>query len=541
VAQIIMRVFSFLLVFIFSSFAHAEETIISIIGTADLHGRLATLPLLGGYLDVLRAARPGRVVLVDAGDAFQGTLESDMNEGEAVIRAYALLGYNALAIGNHEFDYGPVGAKSASDVGDDPRGALKARAVQAQNVFPFLAANLQENGKPLSWRNVHPSTLVKLQNGLRVGIIGATTIKTPETTLAANFGGMSVAPLFETIVSEANKLRHEGAQIVIVAAHAGGRCQNFDNAGDLSSCDQSEEIFQLAQKLPAHMVDAIVAGHVHAGIAHEVNGIPIIESYFQGIAFGRIDLSYNTKSKQITHKTIFPPHRLQTHDTYEVKPVLPKKNIEETIAPALAAAETKRENLVGADLETPFEKSYSDESPLGNLVTSLMLKLQPKAAVAITNGGGLRADLPAGLLHYGALYNALPFENRFAFIHMKGAMLKKIFSKNLTSKGGILSIAGAHVESQCSGGQLIVQMKLDSGRAIADDEDVAVITSDFLATGGDGFSRSESTEPASKMPVIREAIADYFRKNHLHLQIKDWFNKEQPRVSIKMPRPVTCS
>lgn len=72
--------------------ASAPPVEITLVGTSDLHGRLATLPLLGGYLSVLRARNPGGVVLVDAGDMFQGTLESNSNEGGAVIEAYKKLG-----------------------------------------------------------------------------------------------------------------------------------------------------------------------------------------------------------------------------------------------------------------------------------------------------------------------------------------------------------------------------------------------------------------------------------------------------------------
>src|SRR4029079_19293079 len=126
---------------------------ISVVATSDLHG--AVLPrgargggeLFGGYLRNLRAARMrdgGGVLLVDSGDMFQGTLESNLNEGAAVVRAYNALGYAAGGIGNHECDYGPVGAdETPQKPGEDPRGALKARAASAR--FPFLAANTIDN------------------------------------------------------------------------------------------------------------------------------------------------------------------------------------------------------------------------------------------------------------------------------------------------------------------------------------------------------------------------------------------------------------
>src|SRR5947207_644615 len=109
---------------------------ISIVGTNDLHGALDRLPILAGYLANLRAVRAadgGAVVLVDAGDMFQGTLESNLNEGAAVIEAYNALHYDAVTLGNHEFDFGPEGPDAtvkAED--DDPRGAIKARAAEAK-------------------------------------------------------------------------------------------------------------------------------------------------------------------------------------------------------------------------------------------------------------------------------------------------------------------------------------------------------------------------------------------------------------------------
>src|SRR5262245_1987788 len=84
---------------------------LSVVATNDVHGRVQQLPLLGGYLVNLRRARErdhGAVLLLDAGDILQGTLESNLGEGAATIRAFNALGYAAAAVGNHEFDFGPV-------------------------------------------------------------------------------------------------------------------------------------------------------------------------------------------------------------------------------------------------------------------------------------------------------------------------------------------------------------------------------------------------------------------------------------------------
>ena len=154
-----------------SSGSHSASTTITIIGTNDFHGALLPkdgyggLPTFAGYLSNLRALRAGdggAVLLVDAGDMWQGTLESNLSEGATVLQAYAALQYDAVAIGNHEFDYGPVGPRSTpgSDA-DDAQGALRARAAEAS--FQFLAANLLEvdTDRPVEWANVSASVIIE--------------------------------------------------------------------------------------------------------------------------------------------------------------------------------------------------------------------------------------------------------------------------------------------------------------------------------------------------------------------------------------------
>ena len=171
---------------------------ISIVATTDVHGHLESLPWLSGHVQNLRAVRRaegGDVLLVDAGDMWQGTLESNLGEGAAVVRAYNALGYDAVTIGNHEFDFGPVGRKTVPrEPGDNPTGNIERRARQAH--FPFLAANLiSRAGIPWTPRNIQPSTMLTVA-GVRVGLVGVTTMSTPQTTDPRNLvtaGGEAAA------------------------------------------------------------------------------------------------------------------------------------------------------------------------------------------------------------------------------------------------------------------------------------------------------------------------------------------------------------
>jgi 5'-nucleotidase len=231
---------------------------------------------------------------------------------------------------------------------------------------------------------------------------------TPRTN-ARNFEGLVMARC--SIVASRSSGAPAQARLTCRTAHAGGRCSSFDKPNDLSSCDPAQEIFEVARALPPGTVDAIVAGHTHAGIAHEVNGIPIVQSFSKGIAFGRIDLVIEGKRRRVTSHTIHPPRylcgeRREPPDVYRGeecpageyagKPVVPDVELSALVARYEAGAREVRDRKLGVKADGTIRGVRSEESPLGNLFADLMRAASPGADVALTNGGGLRADLPAG-------------------------------------------------------------------------------------------------------------------------------------------------
>jgi 5'-nucleotidase len=160
----------------------------------------------------------------------------------------------------------------------------------------------------------------------------------------------------------------------------------------------------------------------------------------------------------------------------------------------------------------------------------------------MTNGGGLRADIPAGPLTYGNLYTALPFGNRFVFLHMTGATLKEVLAHNLGSHTGILSLAGAEVVATCEKGALKLAVAL-TGRhphAVIDTDNLTIVTSDFLASGGDGFKGGERLSDDAKQPIIRDAIAAWLKQRGGTLAPEDWFDDHHRRLRFPGKRPVVC-
>ncbi|HTJ45317.1 MAG TPA: 5'-nucleotidase C-terminal domain-containing protein [Kofleriaceae bacterium] len=532
---------------------------ITVIGTSDTHGALDRLPMLAGFVENIRAARAadgGAVVLVDAGDLFQGTLASNLTEGAPVIDAFNAMAYDAAAVGNHEFDFGPAGPSDTPKADDDdPRGALKERAAQAH--FPLLAANLLDaaSGARIKWKNM-PASIIVEKAGVKIGIVGVTTESTPFTTMPVNFKGLAVAPPAQTIIDEAKALRAKGAQIVIVAAHLGGKCTKLDDPNDTSSCDPDEEIMKVVPAIPHGLVDVIVAAHTHQGMAQRINGIPVIESYNAGRAFGRVDLRVSA-SGIVTGAKIYPPKDMCAigkdgnpvpidecaPGEYEGKPVVSSQAIAEAIAPAMEKAKARRDELIGVELASAFPARYDEESAEGDLFTDLMLSIRKDADVAITNGGGLRADLPQGPLTYGALFTAMPFDNHFAIVGMQGKHLRKLIAGNLHTSSGILAIAGVTVKATCKKGVLEVALFDHKGKPIEDDRSLVVATNDFLASGGDGaIGRLALPDGAVDLTdvIIRDAMAAELKKRGGSISAKDFFDPKKPRLDFPGKRPVKC-
>ena len=552
----------------------APTVTLSIVGTNDLHGGILQrgdrggLALLGGYVANIRAARVrdgGAVLLIDAGDMFQGTLESNLNEGQSVIAAYNALGYAAAAVGNHDFDFGPVGpASTPLQPTDDPQGALKARAAQA--TFPFLAANIIDNatGRPAEWPNIRPSTIV-MASGVRVGIIGVITANARAVTIATNILDLRFAPLAETIAAEAKQLRGNGASVVVVTSHAGGRCTTFTTPTDLSSCEPNEEIMQVARALPPGLVDVIVAGHAHSGMAHQVAGVAIIESYMGGRTFGRVDLVVDRASQRIIEKRIFAPRDLcvrvdpgttrcdpdgsstgRVRAEYENAPIAPDAAIAKVIAPAVQAADALKRMPLGVTLATPVRRAGTPDSPLGNLFTDAYRAAVPGADVSINNtSGGLRADLPPGPLTYGSVFEVMPFDNRLVVFHLTGAELRTVLATQIARVPALVGVSGLRLRVTCERGVVNVGMLRPNGIPVTDTERLRIATTDFLATGGDNIFAPVTPKDGftieQDIGLVRDVVVESLRKRGGTLREDQLVDPANPRWVLPGRAPVTCS
>jgi 5'-nucleotidase len=456
-----------------------ELVVISVMGTNDVHGELMPqsnhggLVTFSGYVAALRDARAkdGAVLLVDAGDMWQGTLESNLTEGATVAEAYNALGYAAATIGNHEFDFGPAGPKAIPEfIDDDPQGALKERASELN--FPLLAANLIDttSDQRVDWDNVLPSTMVT-RAGIKIGIVGLVTTSALRTTIASNTIGVHIAPLAEAATTEARALRAAGASLVVVIAHAGSRCEEFTDPLDLSSCEMSGEIMRVANAIPSGLVDHIVAGHVHRGIAHVVNGIAITASYSRTSAFSRVDFTLD-RDGNIVDRRIYPPQSncarapdeggrcayegdsARERATYEGRVVLPMPAVAAITARASDVVAELQAEKIGVFLETAMTLREQPETVLGNLLTDAVLASND-ADISIHNVyGGIRAELPQGDMTFGDVYRVFPFDDRVAIIELSGRDVRKIIANQVHNNGRRAGFSGMRVFVVCNAGKM---------------------------------------------------------------------------------------
>ena len=538
---------------------------LSIVGTTDLHGAIfptngaGGLPLLAGFVNNLRAKRAadgGAVLLLDAGDAFLDGMESNLSEGAIVVDAYNAMGYTAAAIGNHEFDFGPVDAPGARQTSGDVRGALKARAAQAH--YPFLAANLIDvaTDRPVEWPNVRPSVVVDAA-GVRVGIIGVMTIDALSATAPMNVQGLRVAPLAPTIGAEASRLRAAGAEMIVVTAHAGGFCSRFDQPTDLSSCDPSSEIFALARSLPHGLVDLITAGHTHNAIAHQVDGVAIVQARPRGTAFARADVVFDRHTRRVVRTDVFAPRHVcarQDPETlscdataasassvpvsrYEGRIVVPDARVSDAMAPALGRVRELQATPIGVFIETPLRRTADPESPLANLLADTLREaLSADIAIHSTWRGGLLADVPAGHLTFGRLYAAFPFDNRVSRVALSGDELRRVLAEEIKRRRprGSLAIAGAVVKTGCTGERLVVELFRPNGRRVDPDERLVVVGMDSLVARL--ISTTIHPPPhigvSHTAPVLREIVEDWLRRRGGRLASEHVIDPDRPRWEL---------
>jgi 5'-nucleotidase len=238
---------------------------------------------------------------------------------------------------------------------------------------------------------------------------------------------------------------------------------------------------ELAKNVPG--IDLMVTGHPHSGTPEPLisNGTIIVSTDAYTIELGKLEITYDKKKDKITsYKNHFNYlYDDEVEDDAEMVKVIKKwKDKLKTIT----------EERV-TNTSEPLTRSYGEESVMGNMVADSMINAQPDYDFAVTNSGGLRQDIDAGAVTVGELISAFPFPNTIVKLEMKGSEMRKIFEHGAGLTNGILQVSKEvemiYDENKPIGSRVIkCNIK---GIPLDDSKIYKVLTSNFLADGGDGF------------------------------------------------------
>ena len=512
-----------------------------ILHTNDVHGSIelyAKVAAMKGDYE----AQGAQVILADAGDYSQGTVYVSVNKGKDAVTMMNAAGYDVATIGNHEFDYGYAQLKSNLDSAG----------------FKVVCANVLQDGSPV----FDAYTMIN-KGGVQVAFVG---LETPEAQTKANpalIQGLTFLAgdeMYAAVQTQVDAARTAGADIVIVLTHLG-----------VDSSSEPNTSYDLYKKVNG--IDFIIDGHSHTVMTKGPEGEPIQST---GTALNNIGvITIDNATKKIESNELIPIWHTEEVDGKEV-PVYDYTKSDETVANAAKAII----DPIDADYDQKFAESAVDlngakapgnrteETNLGDLITDAMMwAIKTKApgvdmnnAVAITNGGGIRAAIAKGDITKKDVNTVLPFGNTLAVVYVKGSELLEALEVSTyctpKSLGGFPQFAGMEVElntaceydandttypgSTYFGPKSInrITIKTVNGKAFDKDATYAVITNNFLAAGGDTYYAFAAAQTQFDTGLPLDEILMEYITVELNGVVTDKYAAPQGRLTIVNNPPV---
>ncbi len=443
-----------------------KPSFVTILHTNDLHGRLESYKaidsIVGGSARIatlikeMRNSAPGIVLLLDAGDATHGTVLSNFEIGKPVIDVMNVIGYDAMEIGNHDFNYG--------------QEALAERALQAK--FPLLAANIKVTATGETPRFCKPY-IIKEVMGKKIAVLGLLTPDTLVITHPKNVLGLTFLDPIVTAAELVPKLR-QNADLIIALTHIGYEMDK-----------------RLAKEVSG--IDVIVGGHSHTKIdvpergGNEGRNAIIVQAWEYGKVLGRLDLEMRGKaivkfSSRLINVTAAVPEDI------DVKTIIERYG---------TALKTSMSNVVGKTTVSLDGTAgiRTQETNLGNLVADMMRwAAKGDVQIALQNAGAIRwqALFPAGPITRGDVYALLPFLNTLVVMDLTGAQVREALERSVSQYpstfGGFLQVSGLKFtfDPNKPSGSRVVNVWVGDA-PLVEAKVYRVATNDFSAAGGDGY------------------------------------------------------
>ena len=520
------KLFFILLIGLFCfSILNAEEIKLNLLFSNDVHGGidavLATFmnpdfpPPLGGaasaatYIELVREyakENDEAVLLLDAGDFFQGHPIGTMSEGVAVINYMNWIGYDAMTIGNHEFDLGY----------DTLLNTLSLAK------FPIVCSNIivEETGELIP--DCVPY-IIKNIKGIDIAIIGICTLDTPLMSFPENIRGLKFIDAAETVEKYIKEVQARGVDLIFVLGHLGipydvESAYQYDIVeGHINDEDRRwpDNAMHVAYKVPG--IDVFLAGHIHKGYnipwEEPENHTLLLQNYGYGSNIGHIILTIDTETKTLSGYEL-PAYIDGDLIALFSEEFIPDPWYKEKIDSMQAVAEKGMDEIVG-HAGMHLSRVGAAQSIIGNLVMDAMLE-ESGADFAFLNLGGVRDDIKGGPVTYRDVFDVLPFDSQVITMEIDGAKLKEILEVRVAGGRHGLRIAGGEVEysKEYPDFERVTNLAI-GGEPWDPDKIYTVATVDFLMQGNSGLTlltEIPEKQITYKYTVIRDALANYFRR-----------------------------
>jgi 5'-nucleotidase / UDP-sugar diphosphatase len=506
----------------------ADDLLLDIMFSNDIHGGIdvaeATFmnpdfpPILGGggsaaaYINSTRKASDGQNrdnLLLDAGDFFQGHPVGSVTKGRAVIEYMNMIGYDALTIGNHEFD-----------IGEDEMS----QTVRTAD-FPILSCNLidKRTGRPPSY--VKPFVIIE-KMGIKFGIVGLTTTDTQQMAFPENIRNVEFVSNKKALLEWIPQVKAAGADIVIVLGHMGlpydpqpAYDERYADDRENTPDDQRRwgyDSQEIAHEVPG--IDLLIGGHMHKGFQKPwedpITHTLVIQGYAYGTNIGHIILKIDPRTKSLTGWD--NPAEDGMLMTLFQEEFVPDPVIADTIRARQQEAEQGMDEVIGYASIFLSREGDGVQSYIGNTITDA-IRAQSKADFAFLNLGGIRGEIKMGPITYRDVFNVQPFDNMLVTFEADGAFLKQIIEQRIAGSRHGMLVSGANVvfSKKRPDGDRVTHLMI-AGQPWDPRKTYKIATTDFLMEGNAGLTilTKVPSERITRMENnMRDEIVNYFQRN----------------------------
>lgn len=510
-----------------------------ILHTNDVHGGIsgyaAVAALKQSYEDL-----GAYVLLVDAGDFIQGDPTVSVSQGATAVELMNLAGYNVAAPGNHEFDYGYANLVELADQAD----------------FPILAANIQYNGELAFGDNI----VFTAPDGTKIGFFGLDTPETATKAHPAKIQGVTFLAgqeMFDCAQAQVDALEADGCDVIICLGHLGIDAESVGNRS-----------IDLLEKVDG--IDVFIDGHSHSTLEDIVAATNETATVNDTLL-----TSTGTKLNNIGVIEIAPD------GTIDVSNVITSALVENGVVTPDAVVAAKAEAIqaeIDADYGAVFAQTEVDlqgekanvrtgETNLADLITDAMLwqanSLGEPVDAAVTNGGGIRASIPAGDITKKDINTVLPFGNTLYIVKVTGAELQEALEASTyctpEAIGGFPQVAGINFTLNTGAPYDTSSLYPDStygkpdsinrvmiqtvgGEAFDPNETYTIVTNDFLGAGGDTYYAFKASPIGYDLGVpLDEVVMDYITSQLGGVVTEADYGSTQSRINTISYTDVTAN